>query len=116
MVKLTSPTTDSLRRRIRNPQAGSDGGEVGEVVAQCFWCLCVGSWSGGGGSLSLPPLFCEIVGFFVRIPQGDGGKVFRSSAVRQLAVTDGFSSPFLIKMVADVCSTLMMCLRVGAGH
>jgi hypothetical protein len=31
-------------------------------------------------------------------------------------VAGGFSSPFLIKMATDVRSTLMMCLRVRAGH
>jgi hypothetical protein len=31
-----------------------------------------------------------------------------------LAVADDFSSPFLIKIVVDVRSTLMMCLRVGS--
>jgi hypothetical protein len=81
MVKLRSLVTDSLHQRIRNPQGGSDGGVAGEVPAWCFWCLCVGSWSGGGGSLSLPPLFCETVGFFLRISHGDSNKVFRSSTI-----------------------------------
>jgi hypothetical protein len=106
----------SLHRRIRNPQASSDDGEAGEVAAWCLWCLCIGSRSDGGGSLSLPPLFCEIMGFFIRIPHGDGDKVFWSSVVRQLAVADGSSSPVLIKMVVDVRSMLMMRLRVGAGR
>jgi hypothetical protein len=55
------------------------------------------------------------MGFFVRVPRGDGYKFFRSSAVRQLVIADGSSSPFPIKMVADVHSSMMMCLRVGAG-
>jgi hypothetical protein len=59
MVKLRSLATDSLHQRIRNLQANSDGGEAGEVVARCFWCLCFGSWSGGGGSLSLHPTFLK---------------------------------------------------------
>jgi hypothetical protein len=63
-----------------------------------------------------PHFFCEIMGFFIRIPHGDGDKVFWSSVVRQLAVADGSSSPVLIKMVVDVRSMLMMRLRVGAGR
>jgi hypothetical protein len=63
-----------------------------------------------------PHFFCQTVGFFIHIPHGDGDKVFWSSADRQLAVADGFSSPVLIKMVAEVRSMLMMHLRVGAGR
>jgi hypothetical protein len=52
-----------------------------------------------------PYFFCETVGCFVRTLHGDEDKVFRLSPVRQLAVADGVSSPFLIKMVADVRSS-----------
>jgi hypothetical protein len=106
MVKLRSLATDSLCRQIRDAQADSNGGEV---AARYFWCLCIGFWC-GGGSLFLPPLFCEIVGFFDRIPHGDGDKVLLA-AVRQLVVANDFSSPFLIKMVA-LHSTLIMGLGV----
>jgi hypothetical protein len=57
-----------------------------------------------------PRFFCEIVGFFDRIPHGDGDKVLLA-AVRQLVVANDFSSPFLIKMVA-LHSMLIMGLGV----
>jgi hypothetical protein len=52
MLKLRSPAMDLSCRLIIIPQPGSNGGDTGEL-----WCLCIRSWSGGRGSLSLPPLF-----------------------------------------------------------
>jgi hypothetical protein len=63
-----------------------------------------------------PHFFYETVGLFIRIPHGDGYKVFQSPAAQQLSMVDGSSSPFSVKMVPDVHSSLMMHLRVGAGH
>jgi hypothetical protein len=94
MVQLRVPAVGSLRRQIRNPQAGSVGGVVGGAVARCFW------------------LFCESVD---GTSYGDADKFFWSSDVRQPTAADDFSSPVLLKMVADACSTLTIRLNGVVG-
>jgi hypothetical protein len=57
MVEFKLLEADSLRQRIRNLQASSGGAKVREAAVCCFWCLCLGSRSGGRGRFSLSPLF-----------------------------------------------------------
>jgi hypothetical protein len=94
MVQLRVLAAGSLCRQIRNPQAGSAGAVVGGAAARCFW------------------LFCESVD---DISYGDTDKFFWLSDVRQRTAADDFSSPVLLKMVADACSMLMMRLSGVAG-
>jgi hypothetical protein len=94
MVQLRVPVVGSLRRQIRNLQAGSAGGVVGGAAARCFW------------------LFYESVD---GISYGDADKFFRSLDVRQPTAADDFSFPVLLKMVPDACSTLTMRLSGVAG-
>jgi hypothetical protein len=56
-MEFKVPAVDSLRWRIRNPQAGSGGAKFGEAVAWCLWCHYVESRSDGGGRFSLSPTF-----------------------------------------------------------
>jgi hypothetical protein len=68
MVSLRFLVSESLRRRIRNPQAGTNGGDVGLAAARCIWLLCVRAGSNVGGRLSLCPFLCGTVSFLNSIP------------------------------------------------
>jgi hypothetical protein len=68
MVSLRFLVSESLRRRIRNPQAGTNGGDVGLAAARCIWLLCVRAGSDVGGRLSLCPFLCGTVSFLNSIP------------------------------------------------
>jgi hypothetical protein len=81
-----------------------------------FWCLCVGSRSGGRGKFSLSPLSFETTGFLMGIPHDGDDMVFRSLAIRQPMAADDLSSLVRIKIAANARSTPMMRLRDGAEH
>jgi hypothetical protein len=115
MVSLRFLVSESLRRQIRNPQAGTDGGDVGLADARCFWLLYVGVGSDVGGRLSLCPFLCGTVGFHNGIPWGGGGRIFWSVVASQPPATNGFSSPPVLKTTADIRSTFMMHLSGVAG-
>jgi hypothetical protein len=107
MVEFLVLVADSLCWRIRNLQACDDVGGAGGALAWFFWLLFFGSEAGDGGRLSFVPLFCESVGSFGSIPDGDGGLVFWSPVVWQPTEAVS-SSPCLHSQVADARSTTMV--------